>query len=494
MRFNKLVTSIRDNSKSIGFYSILLVYGIIFCSISLVNHYNLRTAAYDLGINNNAVYDYAHFRMNDCMIMYPQYKNVLSDHFSLYPMLVSPFSWIFGSYTMLVFQILSILFGGIGIYKLILDKSKNEGLALIAMCHFFSMWGIYSALSFDYHDNVVAAMLVPWLLVFFFRKSWTPFFLFFLLILISKENMALWMGFIGLGLCTLAFKDRKSSLIALLSSVLAFVYFILIVKWVIPSLANPGAQYQHFHYSALGHNFDEAISNIFEKPTRMLELFIVNHKASTDYDTIKIELYLTVLLSGGYALFKKPSFFIMLIPIFGQKMLNDDMGKWGVNGHYSIEFVPILTIAVYWWLSEVKHKYTMIFAVLAMCLCMVRTYSLFESRYSKWYSSELVRFYDKEHYQTAFPVSEIHKQMSLIPEEASVSASSHLVPHLCFREYIYEYPLGDQSDYILMLDEENTYPMYKEDFKLRLANLLGSREWTTVYADNHLFVFKKNKR
>ena len=493
MVFNKSGASFKANSNSIIFYSILLVYGLIFSSISLVNHYFFRTSAYDLGINNNALYDYAHFRVNDCMIMWPQYENVLSDHFSLYPILVSPFSWVLGSYTVLIFQLLSILFGGVGIYKLIIDKSKKEALALTAMCHFFSMWGIYSALSFDYHDNVVAAMLVPWLMVFFFRKSWTPFFLFFIFILISKENMALWMGFICLGLCILSYKDRASFFIALLGSVLAFIYFILIVKVVIPALANPGADYKHFHYAALGANFEEAFINIFTKPTRIFELFLVNHTGDPDYDTIKAELYLTVLLSGGYAFFRKPSFFIMLIPIFAQKMLNDDMGKWGVNGHYSIEFVPIVTIALYWWLSESKYRHVHILAIMALLICLLKTYTLFESRYSRWYSSELVRFYDKEHYQTVLPVSEIHEQLGLIPEEASVSASSHLVPHLCFREYIYEYPLGDQSDYIILLDEENTYPLRREDLKNRIADLLRSRERTTIYAKDGFFIFKKNK-
>lgn len=82
---------------------IIFFSSLIYASVSLVNHYFFRTNTYDLGINNNAIFDYTHFRWNDCMIMQPAFENVLSDHFSLYPILVSPFYWIFGTYTMLIF-------------------------------------------------------------------------------------------------------------------------------------------------------------------------------------------------------------------------------------------------------------------------------------------------------------------------------------------------------------------------------------------------------
>lgn len=119
---------------------IFLIFGILYSCISFVNHYNFRTYGWDLGINNNAIFDYAHFRWNDCMIMQPSFTNVLSDHFSLYPILVAPFYWIFGTWTMLVFQILAILFGGLGIYKYVRRLSENETLSRIALLHFFTIW------------------------------------------------------------------------------------------------------------------------------------------------------------------------------------------------------------------------------------------------------------------------------------------------------------------------------------------------------------------
>jgi len=146
--------------------AILIFFALIFCSISIVNHYNFRTYAWDLGIRNNAIFDYAHFRWNEGLLTIFKFDNVLSDHFQLLPILFSPFYWIFGTYTMLILQIAAILFGGIGIYVYIRKYSGSRNTANLATVHFFSLWGIYSALGFDFHDNVVGAMFVPWFLYF----------------------------------------------------------------------------------------------------------------------------------------------------------------------------------------------------------------------------------------------------------------------------------------------------------------------------------------
>lgn len=180
---------------------IFFLFAGVFASITFVNHYFFRTYGWDLGINHNAIWDYAHFRWNDCMIMLPHkaFSNVLSDHFSLYPLLISPFYWVFGTWTMLLLQFASILFGGWGVYRFVRYLGASP-ISPYSARAFFGFYGIYSALGFDYHDNVVAAMFVPWLLLAFHTKNWKQAVLFSVLIMISKENMALWLVFIGFGL------------------------------------------------------------------------------------------------------------------------------------------------------------------------------------------------------------------------------------------------------------------------------------------------------
>lgn len=139
----------------------MVVFGIIYSLISIVNHYNFRTNALDLGVYTNALYDYIHFQINDSTIFKETTENLLSDHFNLHLILFSPLSLIFKTYTLLLIQIFFILLGGLGIYKYFV-LTKNTKLALTAALYFYIFFGVFSALSFDYHNIVIAASLVPW--------------------------------------------------------------------------------------------------------------------------------------------------------------------------------------------------------------------------------------------------------------------------------------------------------------------------------------------
>ncbi|MBS1765312.1 MAG: DUF2079 domain-containing protein [Bacteroidetes bacterium] len=472
---------------------IIISFGLVFSSISLVNHYNFRTYAWDLGINNNAIYDYAHFRWNDCMIMQPQFKNILADHFSLLPLLVSPLYWLFGSYTMLIFQIVAILLGGVGIFKYFKARSSNFNLSVIAMIHFYSIWGIYSALGFDYHDNVIAAMLVPWLFYTFENRKWKWAVFFFILICISKENMALWAIFIGLTLFLLNRKTSDLRLKSLYLSAFALFYFILVVKVIIPALSNDGREYLHFHYKALGENFGEAIKTILTKPQYVFSLIFENNTGWNEANYIKSELHFFVLLSGGYALFYKPQFIPMVIPIYAQKLFNDDIGKWGLNYQYSIEFVPILTLALYSLLQERNQKNSIIIYLLPCIITIAATISSLDHRVSKWYNPEQLRFYQKEHYKTPYNVKDVQEVLNQIPSNAIVSATNGLVPHMAFRDFIYQFPVVNDAEYIVLLKSSNTYPLSQSEFDEKLNELNQSNDWEKLIDKNYMLVYKHNK-
>ncbi|MFA6923221.1 MAG: DUF2079 domain-containing protein [Bacteroidales bacterium] len=476
---------------------IIVIYSSLFCSISLVNHYNFRTAAWDLGINNNAIFDYAHFRWNNAVIMYPNshFKNVLGDHFSLLPILFSPLYWILGTYTMLIVQILGIVFGGIGIYKLIFDLTKNKVLSDIAIVFFYSVFGIYSALSFDYHDNVMAAMFVPWFFYYVYNNKWKYASIFCLLILISKENMALWMFFICLGAIMLFYKDKGKIKFLSFYAIFSVLYFYFIMK-LIPTISPGENSYRHFEYSVLGKNMLEAIKTCFSKPKYVFNLLFESPLNDPSTFGIKSELHYAVLLSGGIVLLWKPQFLIMLLPIFGQKLFNNDYGKWGVGGHYSIEFVPILTIALFWWingLNNLKIKTKIIISILFTAICINTSYKLMETQVD-WFSKETIQFYSKPHWKRDFNVEKVYEGLKVIPKDAKVSAQTMLAPHLSFREYIYTYPYVADADYIVLLLSDGTYPLNDEEYKKELNKYKESSEWGIIKYDYPLVIFKRGEK
>lgn len=473
---------------------VLLIFCSIFCSISLVNHYNFRTNGFDLGIYNNTIYDYSKFQINDNPVMHRRFDNILSDHLSLYHIVYAPFRYLLGTWTLLIFQILSFLFGAIGIYKLIYIISKQKLFALLGAIHFLSMWGLYSAISFDYHDNVVGAMFVPWLFIAFEQRNIRMIFIWSLIIAVAKENMSLWLAFIFAGFFILKFNDKELRKVTIIGMIASFAYFVLAVKFIMPALVNEGTIYGHLKYNVLGNTTSEMLNTIFMSPKYLFSLMFENVSGNPNFNFIKTELHFVVLLSGGIALFYKPQYFIMLIPIYLQKLLNNSCGKWGVNNHYSIEFAPILTVVLFVWIISMHKSYNFKKWVLigATIMCFVVSMSLIDSRNAKWYDSKTLRFWSTQHYKRNFNVAELHKNLELIPENAKVCAQNLLVPHLAFREDIYTFPYVRDAEYIALVPgAKSPYPYKMEKYNSEIEKLKNDSIFIIVKETKDFLLLKR---
>ena len=474
---------------------ILILFCTIYCLISLVNHYNYRTYAFDLGIYNNCLYQYGHFHKNHYPYLHYMFSNFLADHFSLYTVILSPLYYLFGSYTLLYIQILSVLFGAIGIYKVVQNRYNCHYLPEIAMIHYLTFFGIYSALSFDYHDNTVAAMLVPWFIYYFDlgKTKWTI--LFAILIVIGKENMPIWLSFVCAGLFLLNFKDKKKRNLAFILSIACLVYVVTIIKVVMPALDDNMAEngYNAFRYTVLGSNASEILSNLIHHPSTIFKALFYSHIPQyPELNDIKKELYISLLYSGGFMLFVKPQYLIMLIPIVAQKVLSDDFGKWGINNHYSIEFAPIIVICFYDGISYFKNKKIVYASAILICISTaLLTYNKIGKRHSIYYSEINVNFYTKEHYKSDFNRKEVKRVMALIPTEANVSALNMFCPQLSFRKNIYQFPDLHDAEYIMLANSENAYPLRGAALADQIRDYLASPLWETISSDKGIYLFKK---
>jgi len=475
----------------------MVFFAIIFSAISIVNHYYFRTYSLDLGLHNHAMFDYRNFRFNYSLLLFPDFEpmNQLSDHFDLMVILLSPLSFLFGSYTLLLVQIFAIIFGGFGTYKFLkLKCSPFSNIPVIALFHFYVIWGIYSALAFDYHSSVIAAMLAPWYFYFIKKNNFLKAILVFALILFCKETMGLWLFFINIGLLIEHKNDKLKLKFLSILGVIGLIYFISMIIYIMPSISPLGSKYIHFSFEAIGKNPMEALLTILKRPQYAISLLFENNLPNTF--GIKTELHLFVLISGGFALFLKPQYLIMLLPIFAQKLFNSDPGKWGINYHYSIEFVPIIIFAFYTWLIEnkrVKHKEIIAWVVTFSSLILTITAT--DAPVSQGYSGVQIKFYDDMHYKQIFDIDEMHHVINKIPQDANVSANSSLIPHLCFRDSIFTFPAIQNADLIALIKEGgSTYPITQNESDALIEKLkLDTINYTNIYDKNSLIIFKNVK-
>ncbi len=477
-------------------WSIVAVFTILFCLESLVNHYLYRTCAYDLGIYNNMLYSYSHLKLNYTSLQQPLVNHAFGDHFEPIFLLLAPFYWVFGSYTLLIFQIVMIVLGGIGAMRYVQLYTQSNTAAIATLIHFYVMWGIYSALSFDFHNNVTGAMLVPWFMVNAHQKKWRHAAIIFTLMLISKENIALYTIFVCLGLAFHYHQTKAIRNVLYGFTTIAAVYFIVVIKVIIPHFRPVDAVYLYEGaYQALGTSAEDMLKNVFLYPSKTFTLLFENPGFEPFYAGIKSELHFSVLVSGGIFMLYRPQFAVMLISVYAQKLFMNDPTRWGINNHYSIEFVPIIVLATAVFIHEkTSGKIKLILPFVIAAIAGFYTFTKLESRVSIWFDRTNLQFYRKEHYQAVEPVSALNQALANLPftEKDAVAGQTLLVSRLCNRDSIYIYPNVNLANYIVLAPKLGKYPLNDSTFQVSLDTLMNSQHWTMIQKTDVVLVFKRN--
>ena len=474
--------------RNITLASVFTLAGVLYCLISLVNHYLFKTYALDLGFYTHIMYDYAHFRIDDYFIFSRAPRCVLSDHFDLYLMLLSPLIYLFGSYTLLIVQIVGVLLGGWGVYKLLKLYTDDDLLPIFAMASFFFSFGIIHTLSFDYHSNVLTAMMLPWLLYFLKQRRFGLTTLFVVLFVIGKENMSLWLFFIAIALLWDYRKDKKALWHLAAYAVFAIAYFFIINMIVMPALGGSGGGFSR--YAHLGDNYIDIAKNLLMHPGEALKLLYVNTSGLSRYDGVKEEFYICAIATGMILTLLKPNYLIMLIPLVAQKMLAADGTFWGISLQYSVEFMPVLVVSSFMVIAKLKKQLWRLVLSVSMLLSVVLTtfYTIGVPKTSVMLDQLCV--YQGRHYeQKKFDAKYARELINQIPDDATVCAATMFVPHLATRDWIedFAWTTNTNAEYILITDH---YFGFLRDGKLMFGN---RDDFEVVATDGTLFLLRRKQ-
>lgn len=476
------------HTKKITLATVFIVAGMVYVLISLVNHYLFKTYALDLGLYTHALYDYAHFRAADCSMFKPMPQSLLSDHFDLYLMILSPLVYIFGSYTLLIVQIAATLLGGWGVYKLISLYTDDDWLPILASVTFFFSFGIIHAIAFDYHSNVLTAMMFPWLLYFLKQRKFVLTSLFVVLFVIGKENMSLWLFFIVLGLMWDYRKDKQSLWHLAAYAVFSIAYFFVINMVVMPRLGGSGGGFAR--YAHLGDNYAEIAVGLLAHPLEAIKLMFTNTIGLPRYDGIKEEFYLCALTSGMLITLLKPNYLLMLVPLLAQKMLASDPNFWGISFQYSIEFVPVLVVSSFLVIVKLKKsQWRMALGLVLLLSTVLTTFYTIGVPKSTIMVDQLCVYQSRHYQQKDFDADYARELMEMIPEDAYVCAAPMFVPHMAFRRQIEDFSStkNTQAEYVLITEH---YFLFQRNKVI----LFGNRnEYETVATDGNLYLLRRKQ-
>ena len=472
--------------QNITLATVFAVAGVLYALISLVNHYLFKTYALDLGLYTHAMYDYMHFRVDDCSMFKAVPQSILSDHFDLYLVILSPLIYVFGSYTLLIVQIVAALLGGWGIYKLIGLYTDDGWMPIFAVATFFFSFGIIQTMAFDYHSNVLTAMILPWLLYYLKKRRFGLTTLFVVLFVIGKENMSLWLFFIVIALMWDYRKDKQAFWHLVAYSVFSIAYFLIVNMIVMPKLGGNGGGFSR--YAHLGDNYVEIAGRLIKHPLETLQMLFSNTSGFSEYDGIKEEFYYCALATGLLFTILKPNYLLMLVPLIAQKMLASDSMFWGISFQYSIEFMPVIVISSFLVLIKLKKQVWRIILAISLLLSTVLTtfYTIGIPKSQVWLDQLCV--YQGRHYeQKDFDVHYAYEVIDMIPKDASVCAITPFVPHLAMRDEIRNFAntRNIKTDYVLMT---KPYFIYEREGVLVLKN---RNEYETVATDGTIYLLRR---
>jgi hypothetical protein len=262
--------------------------------------------------------------------------------------------------------------------------------------------------------------------------------------------------------------------------------------FAMPLAAGAGETYIHFDFNVLGHNYREALTTIFTRPVYTATLLFKSHVTAPEAALIKTELHCFIMISGGVALLFRPAFLWMLLPIYGQKLFNDDFTKWGINHHYSIEFVPLISAALFLLIASMPRRSAIVAAFACIGLTAGITYKGMHYHESKWYVEENENLFSAKHYHRNMDVKQIHALLNRVPSNASLSVSNTLAPYVAFRKELYLFPYTGNADMILLLHEpESYYPLDADGFNRHFDELLHDSSYVLAQASKPFYMFAK---
>ncbi len=135
------------------------------------------------------------------------------------------------------------------------------------------------------------------------------------------------------------------------------------------------------------------------------------------YDKVKFEFYYVYLLSGGFLLFFRPKYLLLIIPLLAKKMLNDNPIRWGIELYYSIEFVSILPIAIFLIIHEFRNRKLRLYITIAVCLLTISITLiklLGHNRTMDWWGDSKYAFYKSSMYHASFDEKKVYRHLAII--------------------------------------------------------------------------------
>jgi uncharacterized membrane protein len=453
-RFARAMRGVSGTFKQRKFlWLLVLIVAVIYSSLSILRHRHFTSSAYDLGIFDQAIWQYSRFHAPDTSIRSNLLtENLLGDHFHPILILLAPLYWFTDSVeALLVAQALLLAIAIVPIF--LFTEKRLGGVAGYLFALAYSIfWGIQKAVEFDFHEIAFAVPLIALAIYFVDEKRWRAYFICLGLLLLTKESFSVTVFFFGAYL--LATRHLKQGLISMGAGV---VWFFAAIKVFIPFFFEPaamrasrvGSYYRYWSYDQFGPDPASALKTIIRNPLLVIRtLFSPGTKLYTYWYIFHPFLFLA---------FFSP-LFILAIPLIAERFLSENSQFWGTDFHYSATLAPVVIMASVDSLARAARRIKKLdsrYLVMPVSIIVLLLNLYLLPRFPLW---NLTR---AEYRQLSSSDLAGLKAVSLISPTASVMAQAAITPHLSHRRSIFMLnPLASipDADFIVASERLSPYP------------------------------------
>ena len=471
------------------FASVVLAYVGLISAYALIDHYNLGTETFDLGIYDNLAWQTAHGYFLDCSLI--KGGNHVVAHFDPIIALIAVIYRLYmHAETLLVLQTLWLASGAIPLYLLAKNRLRNEWFAAVLGLIYLLYPALHGVNMFDFHSLAFVIPSAMWAVYLLDVEGFKRYWLVIALLLITREDISLLNCFIGAYAILIAHTRTGLATIAV-----SLTYLVLIKNYAMP---DPGLMmdgdaamsYAHFYEEMIPHQSEGVRGLAVSALTNPLFALQVAFKE----EKLLFFLHLLLpLLALPFAAGKK-----LILSVYGLLFvgLATRHHVFSLHFHYSALLFPMLFVSVPDGLRGVTDSprlqtlgieraplaWTLLFGMLTASLATTFKYGVIlpnASFNAGW--NRLVRVPTPEMQERYAWVKEI---IATVGPDAAVTTTSPVGPHFSNRRRAYMWPTVKDADYLVLrvdpLKKDLVGFGFTDDDKRQLQRLVDKKQFRLV--------------
>ena len=442
----------KSNHFYLGLVWLLIgLYILGFGTLSILKHEAFQTHAQDLGNMDQPIWNTLHGRFLEETKNDGSQGPRLTDHFEPVFALVSFSFLVYDDVkAILIWQTVVIALGALPVFWLAREELKSQVAGLVFAAVYLLFPALQAANLTEFH--AVPLAVSPLLFAFYYirKKDWPKAWLFAILAMSTKEEIALLTFMLGLYVLFI----RKDRLMGGLLALVSLVWFGVATFVIIPHFGATAETIYTQRYTSLGGNFRGIVLTLLTRPWVVAGILLSGPRLA----------YLGGLLASvGFLSLLDPPTLLLSAPIYLANALSDYPLMYSGELHYSAPVVPFFVVSAIYgarrlvgWLEKpglqiapgrkgathLKVRRTKMLVLLWLLLCSLGYQRLrgFTPLGPNFYVPQIT-----PHHRL------FQRFADQIPPDAVVSTTPPLFPHLTHRRVIYLFPVvRDDTEYVLL--------------------------------------------